>query len=265
MFLARPVPRIVSGIATVKTMPPDSGDRRGRFVLLDIEGTTTPLDFVHRILFPYAKKHLEPYIESEYGSADFRVPLEQLRHEYSKDLRRNSPPRWSEGSRQEDVASIARYLEWMMDLDRKSSSLKAIQGRIWQQGYRAGLLCGQVFPDVPIAFERWRQAGRTVGIYSSGSVLAQRLLFASTDAGNLTGFISKYFDTNIGSKRDSRSYLRIAETWDCKAAEILFISDAPDELSAATESGMQTLLCLRPGNVKAEAAGHQVITSFDGV
>jgi len=92
------------------------------------------------------------------------------------------------------------YVYWLMDRDRKSTGLKALQGRIWEDGYRAGELRGKgaVYPDVRPALERWHAAGRTIAIFSSGSILAQRNLFANTTAGDLSPFLSSYFDTTTG-------------------------------------------------------------------
>ena len=101
--------------------------------------------------------------------------------------------------------SASAYLEWLMDRDVKSPALKRLQGLIWEGGYRTGELKGQVFPDVPPAFTRWRDAQVTIAIYSSGSVLAQRLLFGATEQGDLTPFISGFFDTGVGCEDGGRT------------------------------------------------------------
>jgi enolase-phosphatase E1 len=152
-----------------------------------------------------------------------------------------------------------------MDLDRKSTTLKALQGRIWQDGYRNGQLHGQVFPDVPAAFQRWRQRGLDVRIFSSGSKLAQVLLFESTEAGNLTTLLNGYFDTSIGAKADPASYDAIAKAFGLAPEEVLFISDVTKELDAARQSGMATLLCQRPGNPPQMVHEHRAISSFEEI
>ena len=72
-----------------------------------------------------------------------------------------------------------------MDRDRKSGPLKALQGRIWEEGYVTGALKGEVYADVRDAFRRWTASGRRIAIFSSGSVLAQQLLFGRSSAGDL--------------------------------------------------------------------------------
>jgi enolase-phosphatase E1 len=126
--------------------------------------------------------------------------------------------------------------------------LKSLQGKIWRKGYQDGSLKSQVFADVARAFERWHQRGLSINIFSSGSVLAQKLLFAHTEAGDLTRFIDDYFDTNVGKKGEAESYRRIAEKMKLPPREILFISDVIDELNAAHDARMKVLLSLRPGN-----------------
>ena len=141
-----------------------------------------------------------------------------------------------------------------------------MQGKIWRQGYLDGSLKSQVYADVAPAFARWRTRGLSISIFSSGSVLAQQLLFAHTDAGDLTKFIDQYFDTNVGKKADAASYLRIAEALSLPAEEVLFISDVVAELDAANEAGMETLLSIRPGNPPQEGAEkYRAIHSFDNV
>jgi enolase-phosphatase E1 len=224
-----------------------------RGILLDIEGTTTPIAFVHEVLFSYARTHARDFLRNNQDSDDVRADIALLREEQASDKSNNLEP----------PESIAEYIDWLIDRDRKSTGLKSLQGKIWRQGYRDGSLKSQVFADVAPALERWRAAGLRISIFSSGSVLAQQLLFAHTDAGDLTKFIDGYFDTNVGQKGEAESYRKIAVAMDLKPSEILFISDVVAELEAAKEAGMKTLLSIRPGNSPQEWP--QVIRSFDEV
>lgn len=224
-------------------------------ILLDIEGTTTPIDFVHKALFPFAKGRIAKYIEKHFG--DLVNEIAQLTSEAAEDGAYTVPVDPTE------PGSISAYLEHLIDVDRKSTPLKSIQGKIWQAGYEAGELKSVVFNDVPPAFKRWTNEGKTIAIYSSGSLLAQQLLFRYTDHGDLTPFISHHFDTNIGHKREADSYRQIAQSLATDAAEILFFSDIPQELAAASEAGMQATLVVRPGNAKHGPGGFPAIRSFD--
>jgi enolase-phosphatase E1 len=125
-------------------------------------------------------------------------------------------------------------------------------------------LRSQVYPDVAPALARWRAAGLSVSIFSSGSVLAQQLLFKHTEAGDLTQFIDNYFDTSTGKKADAHSSAGIAEKINLQPGEVLFISDVVAELAAAREAGMKTVLSIRPGNQPQELADqYPSIQSFD--
>jgi enolase-phosphatase E1 len=218
-------------------------------ILIDIEGTTTPIAFVYEVLFPFARARLKDYLEKNYEAETIQKDLLQLRSEQRGDQAENRrPPPLKPGSVQETIDSVVSYINWLMDQDRKSTGLKALQGRIWQEGYATGELKSEVFPDVAPALADWHTAGFKLGIFSSGSVLAQRLLFAHTTAGDLTRFLDCYFDTTTGSKSDSRSYRDIAAALQQAPEQILFISDVLAELDAARIAGMKTLLCLRPGN-----------------
>jgi enolase-phosphatase E1 len=219
-----------------------------RGILLDIEGVTTPIAFVYNVLFPYAHSRVGEYIRDS--------DLAALKREYDEDVRlERNPPPWS--------SRPAAYLQRLIEQDRKSTILKEIQGRIWFDGYKKGEIRSEVFDDVPPALERWSKAGIDVRIFSSGSVLAQRLLFSSTPYGDLTFYLRGYFDTTTGPKNDPNSYRRIAEAFGVPPPEILFISDLTRELDAARQAGLQTRLCVRPGNHAQPPTEHQAIRDFD--
>lgn len=221
-----------------------------RGILLDIEGTTTPIAFVYDVLFPFARRHAAGYLK--------HADLASLKLEHEEDLLQDhDPPPWSS----EPVA----YVHWLMDRDRKSAALKDIQGKIWLEGYQSGELYGEVFQDVPPALERWHGRKIDIRIFSSGSILAQRLLFSTTTAGDLTRFLSGYFDTNTGPKNEPSSYTQIANAFEIPAPDILFISDVTRELDAGRAAGMQTLFCVRPGNHLQPPHDHSTITSFETI
>jgi enolase-phosphatase E1 len=152
-----------------------------------------------------------------------------------------------------------------MDQDRKSKALKSLQGKIWEGGYLGGSLQGQIYPDVVPAFKRWREQNRSIYIFSSGSVLAQKLLFAHTTEGDLTSFLSGYFDTSTGAKNEASSYQAIADRIGLQASEILFVSDVTGELDAARKAGMVTALCVRAEGSDAKVSDHPIITTFDTI
>jgi len=221
-------------------------------ILLDIEGTTTPIAFVHDVLFSYARDHVREFLATDSAAEDIAL----LREEHEAD----APPLTNE------IESVATYVEWLIKLDRKSTALKSLQGKIWRQGYRDGSLKSQVFADVAPAFERWRERGLRISIFSSGSVLAQQLLFAHTEVGDLTPFLDSYFDTKIGKKGEAESYRKIAEVLEIPAHEILFISDVVAELDAANQAGMKTLLSIRPGNApQSHEEQYPSIRSFEEI
>lgn len=230
-----------------------------RGVLLDIEGTTTPIAFVHEVLFSYARDHVRSFLENNSDSEEVQADIARLRDEHAVDV--------SEGRYETvlaDIESVAKYVEWLIARDRKSTGLKTLQGKIWKLGYADGSLQSQVFADVPPALKRWHGAGLRVSIFSSGSVLAQKLLFAHTESGDLTHYIGDYFDTSAGKKGELESYRKIANAMGLAATEIVFISDVVTELEAAQEAGMKTLLSIRPGNASQDLAEQfQIICSFD--
>jgi enolase-phosphatase E1 len=237
-----------------------------RAILLDIEGTTTPINFVHEMLFPYARQRIRQFLLEHGDEPRVREDIAGLRAQHRSDAEtRLGPPPWADNSPALGLESASAYAGWLMDRDSKCSALKSLQGKIWREGYEKGELRGEVYPDVAPAFARWSRRGKIICIFSSGSVLAQKLLFGSTSDGDLTGFLRAYFDTTVGPKNAPGSYSQIAKTLALDAPSILFISDAPKELDAARDAGMQTMLCVRAETMQSSASAHRVIHSFDEV
>jgi enolase-phosphatase E1 len=227
-------------------------------ILLDIEGTTTPIDFVHKTLFPYSRERMAAFVRANFE--ELNAEVRRLKTEYESDG--VYPSAFDENSPE----SVAEYLRFLIDGDRKSTPLKSIQGMIWQDGYASGEIQSEVFGDVPPAFERWSASGNQIAIYSSGSILAQRDLFKHTKHGDLTPFISAYFDTITGGKRETESYAIIAIELEIAPGRILFVSDITAELDAAQAAGMQTTLSVREGNASvSEEHSHREIRSFDEI
>ena len=231
-----------------------------RGVLLDIEGTTSSAAFVYGVLFPYARRELADFLRRRWGEPDTARACERI----ARDAGAASLAAWVgvDAARERVTAEAIR----LMDADAKATGLKELQGLIWQAGYDAGRLHSHVYPDVPPALRRWAERGLDLRIYSSGSVGAQKVFFAHTDAGDLCGLFRGHYDTTTGPKREAESYRGIAADMKLPLSAILFLSDVRQELDAAAAAGMRTGLVVRPGNAPVAAGhGHPVVTEFGAV
>jgi enolase-phosphatase E1 len=211
-------------------------------VLLDIEGTTTSISFVFDVLFPFAAREVEPWL-----AAHGREPAAA---QACAAVLADATP---EERRLGDAKAVLAVVRRQMAGDVKATGLKQLQGLIWQHGYESGAIKGHVFGDVPRALRAWKDAGRQAAIYSSGSTLAQRLLFRHSEAGDLTPFLAGYYDTTSGPKREAASYAAIAKAWSLAPSEITFCTDQPAEADAARAAGMTAVLLMRPGNAPLPA------------
>jgi len=237
-----------------------------RLYLLDIEGTVAPIAFVYGRLFPYARAHFQDFLHRNRADAAVEADLLLLAGENRAETDGGVPRIESftagMGVSREQALS---YLLWLMDRDRKSTALKSLQGKIWKAGFESGELQGELYPDVPEAVARWSGSGR-VAIYSSGSVAAQELLFRYSIYGDLTPYISSYFDTRTGAKINKLSYERIAAGMQIAPRDAIFFSDVTGELDPAREAGFETRLVVREGNAGIDdAKGHIRVGSFDGI
>jgi enolase-phosphatase E1 len=200
-------------------------------IVVDIEGTTGSIAFVHEVLFPYARARLAAYIQ---GHREEVAPL-------------LDEVRAAEGVSTLDEAAAVEVLKRWSDEDRKAGPLKTLQGLIWREGYESGALVGHVYDDAVAMLRRWRAAGLSLSVYSSGSVAAQKLLFGHSVAGDLTPLFDGYFDTAVGPKTSAQSYERIAAALGFGAGAILFLSDTPAEITAAKAAGMAAIRLVRDG------------------
>ncbi|MCQ8278406.1 acireductone synthase [Acetobacteraceae bacterium KSS8] len=217
-----------------------------RAVLTDIEGTTTPIAFVHRVLFPYARQALPSLVGRR---ADEKPVADAL-----AEVRRLAP----------DADPLTRLLGWM-DEDAKIGPLKTLQGLVWRDGYEAGLLKAEIYPDVSPALRSWTEAGLRIAVYSSGSVEAQHLIFRNGPDGDLTALFDGFFDTGVGAKRDTNSYRTIAGRLGLPPDEILFLSDVEAELDAAAEAGLRCCQLVRPEDGTVASSRHPVAPDFAAV
>lgn len=221
-------------------------------ILTDIEGTTGSISFVRDVLFPYARAALPGFVRARGDEPKVRALLDQVATEHGAMC---------------DDSMIVETLQGWIDQDRKHTVLKALQGMIWEDGYRDGDFTAHIYPDVAPALQAWHAAGHALAVYSSGSVPAQKLFFGHSDAGDLLPLFDHFFDTEVGHKRDADSYRLIADRLGRSPGDIVFLSDVIAELDAARKAGMRTVLLDRredyPEPRRGEAAnGHARVESF---
>jgi len=217
-------------------------------IVTDIEGTTSSLSFVKETLFPYARTHIADYLREHADDRSVTPYIEAVEREIGRSL-----------SLDEVIDQLIRWI----DEDKKITPLKAIQGLLWEAGYKNGDFKGHVYTDAREALQRWHAQGIKLYVYSSGSVYAQKLLFGYTEYGDLNPLFDGYFDTKIGAKIDTDSYRKIVAQLGLDAGEILFLSDIKNELDAARAAGMQTTWLVR--DAKPEEASHRQVCEFGDI
>jgi enolase-phosphatase E1 len=224
-----------------------------RAIVTDIEGTTSSIHFVKEVLFPYAARELPAFVRSNAQRPEVRTLLDAAAAEGGLD-----------GADAEAI--IALLLQWIRE-DRKATPLKALQGMIWENGYRNGDYKAHVYDDAVAQLRAWHEQGLALYVYSSGSVQAQKLFFGYSAAGDLTPLFRGYFDTTSGPKREAQSYRTIAAAIGIEPSALLFLSDIVEELDAARAVGFNTCWLVRPQDTTATAdqvqqSVHPVATDF---
>ena len=233
-------------------------------LLLDIEGTTCPVSFVSDVLFPFAKQELSHYIKQHWDKSPHNKPIQAAKKEWLDDqsLGSNQIKQQVIKGETEEIDGLIQYLKYLISIDKKSTALKDLQGKIWEHGYDCGELKSQLFPETAECLREWREQGLTLSVYSSGSIQAQKLLYRHSPAGDLEKLFSHWFDTHTGPKKSTESYTKIAEQLQSSPNKIWFVSDNGAECDSARSAGMHTLFSLRDGNPDRDPRDHTVVQSL---
>ncbi|MDA7952044.1 MAG: acireductone synthase [Pirellulaceae bacterium] len=226
-----------------------------RAVLLDIEGTVAPVDFVHKKMFPYVLNALDLFLQEAWETDELGEVLALL----AADAGNSSVVEWlPTSSESQQQTFVAHHVRELMATDQKLTGLKQLQGHIWKDGFDNGQLQAPLYPDVVPALTAWKNLGLELHIYSSGSVAAQKLFFGHTTEGDCLHLLSNHYDTKVGGKKEVASYQAILTDLNrqsnqpIRPEDLLFLSDIPEELAAAQGAGLQAGLALRPGNTPVE-------------
>lgn len=237
--------------------------RDAKVLLLDIEGCTTSISFVHDVLFPFALSNLPNYLNNDdITQDDLHDMLNGLKDDVSK-LESDHPSKIeleksNEESSENIKDNICKYVKALMDHDVKATNLKALQGKIWKNGYATGELKGHIYQDFQPMLQWCKDQNVSVNIYSSGSIGAQKLLFGHSLAGDLCHYFNEHFDTTSGGKKEAKSYQNIADSLGINVKDLCFVSDAEAELVAAREAGVRyVVMSVRPGNEQLTDVGRE--------
>jgi len=228
-----------------------TGTARTAIVVVDIEGTTSSTWFVYDHLYPYSRERFAAYLARKGTDPEVARAVAQVGELI--------------GVADPSDAEVLAALNGWLDRDEKRTPLKALQGKIWEDGFANGDLTAHFFPDVIPALRAWHAAGIGLAIFSSGSLRAQRAWFGHSPEGDLLPLFRAHFDTeNAGPKRVATSYRAIADALGADPATLLFLSDLDAELDAAREAGWQTIGIRRPGEQHFErgVGTHREVASF---
>ncbi len=212
-----------------------------------------------------ARRELPAFLAAHWSDPEVQADVARVREQADADAAAGVAGTVTVPLGQGDDAreAVLANLLWQMDADRKTTGLKSLQGKVWQEGYLRGELKGHLFEEVPAALARWAERGKDVYIYSSGSVDAQRLLFGHSEAGDLRPLIAGYFDTTTGPKLDAQSYRLITQQFGRQAQDVVFATDNLAEAYAAHEAGLTAVIAVRPGNAALPVHPFREVSSLD--
>ncbi len=234
-----------------------------RAILLDIEGTSVPFDFVHRDMFDHARKHMKDFLTRNCDSRQLKKICHEILQEFNKIHERKLCIELECDS--QTVEDFSNLIKEMIDEDSKFRALKELEGYLWKEAFENGSLQGILFPDVRKNLATWKEKGLKIFIYSSGSVMSQKMIFSHTEEGDVSTYLDGYFDTEVGGKKDPQSYLKIASLIQEAQENILFLSDSEEEIRAANSAGLRIYLVNRDMLEEGQRDGFKIINNFDAI
>ena len=222
-------------------------------IIVDIEGTVSDAGFTRDVLIPYAEAHLGPWIERHAERPDVAEALEALAQ--------------AAGEPEVDIPRLIELAEFGL-IERDSGPVAALCHLLWRDAYQAFELAGHVYDDAVATLQAWTDDHRALFTYSAAPSEAQRLLFAYSEFGDISGLFSGFFDRRIGAKKNADSYTAIARALGENPGSMLFISDTRGELDAAKQAGLQTCWIARDEETREKAESqdaHQSVVSFSEI
>ncbi|KAI4912125.1 uncharacterized protein J4E92_010170 [Alternaria infectoria] len=199
-------------------------------------------------MYPYALDSLTRLARNSWSDADFQTLIAS----FPDDAKRSAD-------------ALLAHVQDLTRRDVKAVYLKQLQGHLWTTGFRNGDLKTPLFSDVIPQLEQWKAAGKTLAIFSSGSVQAQLQFFTYvTDGPNTRDikplFAAHYDTVNAGPKMEKASYEKICRELGKDVNKVAFLTDnvkgmwyfreavTADEAEAAMDAGVYAVVVDRPGN-----------------
>lgn len=220
--------------------------KKPKYILLDIERTTTSKDFFRSELMSFLMKGIPKYLTENYNKPAVQDVIGRLRTENV----RNVPPGSSSitaviptdetGNRMQDVVdAVSKVVNAQVEEGIKSKTVMSLVFLVWCHGYSSGDIKGHVFNDIPASFRNWSRVGVKILTLSSMLIEGQELMFTRSKFGNLDQFIGGYMCTeDYGKKSTKECYDKIVRRVRGSASDFLFISHNKKDVETAKKSGM---------------------------
>lgn len=219
--------------------------RRPKVIVFDILGTASKSGFLERILFPYLKVNLEPYLNTHWEKKDFAKLYRRIL-DNSIDLNRADPqcPVVGPLDRADAKESLIEFINFVTEHGIASAPVTQLRFKVWFEGYQSSRLKTPIYSDVASKMRQWFSEGVKFYVFSNCWVEAQQALLRNTNHGDLTNLIAGHYDNDFGSLAISDSWRRLCTQIKQSPNDVLFLTKSPAEAAAALEVGVCAVLVL---------------------
>ncbi|XP_013397492.2 enolase-phosphatase E1 [Lingula anatina] len=223
-----------------------------KVLLLDVEGTTSPISFMKNEVNQYVTENIQEYLTKNWESEELQNVITSLREQAQQDKEAGTEGvvevKAADDPQEEVIASITENLKWQMSQEKATTAACQLQSQILREAFKMEKMKGKLFDDVVPALKEVATDSRQVYLFSTTSMDVQKLLFTYSAQGDNSKCLSGFFDSKVGAKTEMESYKNIINDIGVKPEETLYVTDMPAEAQAAGKAGIGVFLLNRPEN-----------------
>lgn len=208
---------------------------RGRVVLVDLDTVVLDPQWMRETLTSATRAALPSFVERRADDPRVREALGQLRLSIPKPSVR-------------DAVLDAALDRWTHE-DRPLPALRALHGLVWEELFAARGWRVPLQQDAARSLRRWANEGREIYAYASRPASAQTLLLANASDGPLDRVVTRVIDVSVTERREPSFVRSIARLAEVEPEEIVLLSDAPRDLTAAAVAGATVMQVLRGDSI----------------
>ena len=175
-----------------------------------------------------------------------------------------------EEAREDQIKQAKKHVIWKFRNDPTNSALSLFMLGITEWGYKNKTLRTEIYDDVPTVLRQWKEQLKIPVYVGVGSADFLIMVLSNTNYGNMLQFFNGHMNImDFDGNRANKDFKKLANLLRLSPDKILYLTRFRLDCKRAMESGMQSLIVLRPdfdthNSTNQLRAKRGNITSMDG-